>query len=155
MYSDRHGPRPSEQDRSEAVTGNVPWTDLYIDDVLARMRAQRLLSAKVKELRSLADSEFIGSAIDTTSNSVTVYWHGPRPAAVNTVVRQALASGITVNTVAAPFSGHPPADSDEHVPAIAALYGPPSRQRPTSATSHATRKPGHGDPARVRGDHDG
>ncbi len=105
MYSDRHGPRPSEQDRSEAVTGNVPWTDLYTDDVLARMRAQRLLSAKVKELRSLADSEFIGSAIDTTSNSVTVYWHGPRPAAVNTVVRQALASGITVNTVAAPFTG--------------------------------------------------
>lgn len=104
MSSDRHGRLPSERSSSEPVTGNVPWVDPYTDDVLARMRAQGPLSATVEKLRGLADSAFIGSAIDTTSNSATVYWHGPQPAAVNTVVSEALAAGITVNIIDAPFS---------------------------------------------------
>lgn len=68
------------------------------------MRTQGPLSATGEKLRGLTASAVIGSAIDTTSNSVTVCWHGPQPAAVNTVVSQALAAGITVNIIDAPFS---------------------------------------------------
>jgi len=69
-----------------------------------RMRAQGPLSATVEKLRGLTNNAVIGSAIDTTSNSVTVYWRGPHPAAVNTAVSEALAAGITVNIIDAPFS---------------------------------------------------
>lgn len=87
----------------------MPWVDPYTDEVLAKMRAQgplhaKVEDAKVEELRGLAHSAFIGSAIDATSNSATVYWHGPQPAGVNTVVTEALAAGITVNIIDAPFS---------------------------------------------------
>lgn len=104
MSLDRRDRPQSEQGSAEPLAGNVPWVDPYTDDVLAQMRAQAPLSATVEELRGLTNTAVIRSAIDTTSNSVTVYWHGPQPAAVNTVVSQALAAGITVNIIDAFFS---------------------------------------------------
>ena len=81
-----------------------PWVDPYTDEVLARMRVQSALITIVEELRAMAGGAFIGSALDTDNNSVTVYWFGPRPAAANSVVAQALAAGVTVDLIEAPFS---------------------------------------------------
>lgn len=102
MFSDR----PSQPIGPGAGpdVGNAAWVDPYTDDVLAQMRAQEPLTAKVDEVSSLADPAFIGSTIDTADNSVTVYWHGLQPAALYTIVSRAGADGITIRIVAAPFS---------------------------------------------------
>lgn len=58
----------------------------------------------VGKVKDAAGSSFIESAIDTTSNSASVYLHGPRDAAIDKVVDEAAAAGITLHIVDAPFS---------------------------------------------------
>lgn len=104
MCTDADGHPSSDGKVADPVAGNQPWVDPYTDDVLAKMRAQGPLSAIADKVRDAAGSAFIGSSIDTDSNSVTVHWHRPRRAVVDSIVGEASALGITVHIVDAPFS---------------------------------------------------
>ena len=106
---------PNQRARSEPPMRNVPWTDPRTDEVIAAMRAAAPLSAMGGQLKAVAGEAFISGSIDIKTNTVTVYWHGPRPAAAETLVRQGQAAGITVTIVDAPFSADQLAQSRERL----------------------------------------
>ena len=80
------------------------WTDPYTDEVLATMRAQAPLGDLLERLQDLGGSAVIGGAIDVRSNGVTVHWYGDRSAAVDAVIGEGRAAGITTTVIEAAYS---------------------------------------------------
>ena len=72
---------------------------------LAQMRAQVPLTQVADKFRSLGPSSgYISAAVDTPTNSVTIYWNGPQPQVADQIVKDAHRAGIGVSLVAAPYS---------------------------------------------------
>lgn len=94
---------------SAAASGNVlPFGQGRIKpEILALMHTQYqldLVADRVKALGRVPSSGFSGLILAPERSAMTVYWHGPVPAAVQAEADHVLSSGLHVTITQAPYS---------------------------------------------------